>query len=229
MDEDEDDGRGAEGEDEPRCELERVEGADVFLSTQVNHCSVSPDGRRMVAVGDTNEVFLFDVGQGSGLVSPRLDRVPIAGRVNATNALGTRSQYLLTHVFQGSSSASFSTDWAPNGNQFAVASEGEPPHHVVQCPTSCLTLTARPTRRRCREHLRHPRPARHTRLLLPLPSVLPSGAPPSRRDPLAPERVLAQPGRGQEGQVQPAWVGRSPPDRVHRAPEPIPCAGRADV
>ena len=52
----------------------------------------------MVAVGDTNEVFLFSVSAGSG-------------------------QYNLTHVFNGSNDASFSTDWSPNGQQFAVASQ----------------------------------------------------------------------------------------------------------
>lgn len=52
----------------------------------------------MVAVGDTNEVFLFDVSHGSG-------------------------QYSLTHVFHGATDASFSTDWSPNGQQFAVASQ----------------------------------------------------------------------------------------------------------
>ena len=52
----------------------------------------------MVAVGDTNEIFLFDVSQSSG-------------------------QYNLTHVFNGATDASFSTDWSPNGHQFAVASQ----------------------------------------------------------------------------------------------------------
>lgn len=31
----------------------------ISLNTPVNHASVSPDGRSMVAVGDTNEVFVF--------------------------------------------------------------------------------------------------------------------------------------------------------------------------
>lgn len=31
------------------------------LPTAVNYASVSPDGRRLCAVGDSNQVFLFDV------------------------------------------------------------------------------------------------------------------------------------------------------------------------
>lgn len=60
--------------------------------------SVSPDGRRMVAVGDTNEVFLFDVLH--------------------------NGFYDLAHVFEGSEDASFSTDWSCSSSQFAVASQG---------------------------------------------------------------------------------------------------------
>ncbi|BGP18509.1 hypothetical protein JCM10213v2_006575 [Rhodosporidiobolus nylandii] len=46
-----------EGEE---CTLVPLPHEDIRLRTAVNHCSVSPDGRRMVAVGDTNEVFLYD-------------------------------------------------------------------------------------------------------------------------------------------------------------------------
>lgn len=49
-----------EGEDPlAHPELERVDR--IALGTPVNHTSVSPDGRTMVAVGDTNEVFVFAV------------------------------------------------------------------------------------------------------------------------------------------------------------------------
>ena len=53
----------------------------------------------MVAVGDTPEIFLFDVLH------------------NGT--------YELVYVFEGSEDASFSTDWSSNCDQFAVASQGE--------------------------------------------------------------------------------------------------------
>lgn len=41
-------------------ELEFVDR--IRLDTPINHTSISPDGRKMVAVGDTNEVFMFAVG-----------------------------------------------------------------------------------------------------------------------------------------------------------------------
>lgn len=40
--------------------LQRV--ASICLPTAVNYCAVSPDGKRMVAVGDSNQVFLYDIG-----------------------------------------------------------------------------------------------------------------------------------------------------------------------
>lgn len=40
-------------------ELEYIDKAR--FDTPINHTSVSPDGRSMVAVGDTNQVFVFDI------------------------------------------------------------------------------------------------------------------------------------------------------------------------
>lgn len=45
-------------EDKP--ELEYI--GKVRLPTPVNHTSLSPDGRTMIAVGDTNELFIFNIG-----------------------------------------------------------------------------------------------------------------------------------------------------------------------
>lgn len=36
----------------------------VRLDTSINHTSISPDGRTMVAVGDTNQAFVFDISAG---------------------------------------------------------------------------------------------------------------------------------------------------------------------
>ncbi|GAA5890855.1 hypothetical protein JCM5296_003443 [Sporobolomyces johnsonii] len=79
------------------CTLVPVPEEEVALRTAVNHCSVSPDGKRMVAVGDTNEVFLYDVKHGGG--------------------------YERMHVMEASEDASFSTDWSQDGMTFAVASQ----------------------------------------------------------------------------------------------------------
>lgn len=33
----------------------------IRMETPINHASVSPDGRSMVAVGDSNHIFVFDI------------------------------------------------------------------------------------------------------------------------------------------------------------------------
>lgn len=38
--------------------------ASISLPTAVNYCSVSPDGRKMIAVGDSNQVFMYDISAG---------------------------------------------------------------------------------------------------------------------------------------------------------------------
>lgn len=81
------------------CRLVPRTDQDIRLSTAVNHCSVSPDGKWLLAVGDTNEVFLYS--------SPRSDS----------------DQYELAHTFTASRDASFSTDWNEDNRTFAVASQ----------------------------------------------------------------------------------------------------------
>lgn len=78
------------------CTLARLEHLDVQLHTAINHCSTSPDGRRLVAVGDTNEIFLFDCA--------------------------SNGQFNHVQTFEASEDASFSTSWR-NEDQFAVASQ----------------------------------------------------------------------------------------------------------
>ncbi|SGY61942.1 BQ5605_C007g04627 [Microbotryum silenes-dioicae] len=70
---------------------------DLHFDTAINHTSVSPDGRRLVAVGDTNEIFLYDI-----------------------SLLG---EYTFVHSFEASEDASFSSDWSQTGDKFAVASQ----------------------------------------------------------------------------------------------------------
>lgn len=50
---------GEEQEEEDGPVLRKLK--KVGLDTPVNHCSTSPDGRWMVAVGDTNEVHVMNV------------------------------------------------------------------------------------------------------------------------------------------------------------------------
>ncbi|KAF9172140.1 hypothetical protein BGX21_007866 [Mortierella sp. AD011] len=68
----------------------------IQLPTAVNYTSVSPDGRKMVAVGDTNQVFLYDISVAGGY-----------------RKIGT---YTATE-------ASFSCAWNQSSEKFAVASQ----------------------------------------------------------------------------------------------------------
>ncbi|KAG0142335.1 hypothetical protein CROQUDRAFT_717720 [Cronartium quercuum f. sp. fusiforme G11] len=74
----------------------------IHLPVPVNHCSISPDKKTLVAVGDSNEVFLFDNR------SSRFQKRPTLSLNNVSSSIG-----------------SFSTSWSSNSFQFAVASEAE--------------------------------------------------------------------------------------------------------
>lgn len=68
----------------------------IRLNTAVNGVCVSPDGSRMVAVGDTNQAFLFGVGVG-----------PLAG-------------YEQLAILQTTKDAGFSCAWDQTSTKFAV-------------------------------------------------------------------------------------------------------------
>ncbi|RKP09441.1 WD40-repeat-containing domain protein [Thamnocephalis sphaerospora] len=70
--------------------------ATVQLPVAVNHATISPDSKTMVAVGDSDEIFIFDVRSGG---------------------------YFHTSTLKGAEDAGFSTAWNRAGDQFAVASQ----------------------------------------------------------------------------------------------------------
>ncbi|KAF9276806.1 hypothetical protein BGZ88_001507 [Linnemannia elongata] len=69
----------------------------IQLPTAVNYCSVSPDGRKMVAVGDSNQVFLYDISVAGG--------------------------YQKIGTYTATTEASFSCAWNQSSEKFAVASQ----------------------------------------------------------------------------------------------------------
>ncbi|SPO30042.1 uncharacterized protein UTRI_05881 [Ustilago trichophora] len=69
----------------------------LHYSTAINHSSLSPDQRTLIAVGDTPEVFIHTVSR-SG-------------------------EYTKIATYTASSDACFSTTWSPDGSKFAVASQ----------------------------------------------------------------------------------------------------------
>ncbi|KAJ3359710.1 hypothetical protein GGF32_009055 [Allomyces javanicus] len=76
--------------------MERV--ASISLPTAVNHAAVSPDGTKLVAVGDTSQVFMFDA------------------RPNGSY------ERMATLTAPGSSSG-FSCSWNYSSEKFAIASQ----------------------------------------------------------------------------------------------------------
>lgn len=69
----------------------------LHYSTAINHSSLSPDQRTLIAVGDTPQVFIHSVSR-SG-------------------------EYTKIATYTASSDACFSTTWSPDGSKFAVASQ----------------------------------------------------------------------------------------------------------
>ncbi|EPZ34813.1 WD40 repeat-like protein [Rozella allomycis CSF55] len=68
---------------------------DITLPTAVNYASVSPDGKKMIAVGDSNHVYMYDITETSG--------------------------YRRVGTFTGSTEAGFNCAWSQNSDKFAVA------------------------------------------------------------------------------------------------------------
>ncbi|KAJ3033844.1 hypothetical protein HDV00_005693 [Rhizophlyctis rosea] len=75
--------------------LQRI--TSISLPTAVNYAAVSPDGRKLVAVGDSPQVFLFDISASGG--------------------------YELVDTWQATSDAGFSCAWNQSSDKFAVASQ----------------------------------------------------------------------------------------------------------
>ncbi|KAK9718180.1 hypothetical protein K7432_005695 [Basidiobolus ranarum] len=70
--------------------------ASISFPTAVNYAAVSPDGTKMVAVGDSNEVFLFDI---------------------------TADGYKNVATYTSTIDAGFSCAWNQSSDKFAVASQ----------------------------------------------------------------------------------------------------------
>ncbi|KAA1107534.1 hypothetical protein PGT21_017625 [Puccinia graminis f. sp. tritici] len=86
--------------------------SSIIFPVPVNHCSVSPDSKTMVAVGDSSEVFIYDCQ------NAHQSNEPLIGDWR----LGPRKIYL---PGVSALTGSFSTSWNQYGDKFAVASEGE--------------------------------------------------------------------------------------------------------
>lgn len=75
--------------------LQRI--SSITLPTAVNYSSVSPDGRKLCVVGDSNQVFLYDISHSGG--------------------------YQRIATYTTTSDAGFSCAWNQSSEKFAVASQ----------------------------------------------------------------------------------------------------------
>jgi WD40 repeat protein len=76
-------------------DLQRI--TNINLPTAVNYASVSPDGTKLVAVGDSPQVFIYEIG--------------------------SSGSYQRIATLNGSNEASFSCAWNQSSDKFAVASQ----------------------------------------------------------------------------------------------------------
>ncbi|KAL7412365.1 WD40-repeat-containing domain protein [Mrakia frigida] len=76
----------------------KVDVGEVQVGVPVNHTSLSPDGRTLLSVGDSNEVHLFSVLYGG-------------------------EKYKKLATYKAGDDAGFSTAWSPDGRKFAVAGQ----------------------------------------------------------------------------------------------------------
>ncbi|KAI0789926.1 hypothetical protein C8Q75DRAFT_793057 [Abortiporus biennis] len=99
------------------------------LDVPVNHCSallttvqsasISPDGRTLLSVGDSPDVFLHRISGGS-----RITFAPMT-KLSLSPYISTSASMINSHTSYGASPipASFSTAFSANGSKFAVASQ----------------------------------------------------------------------------------------------------------
>lgn len=96
----------------------------IQIEVPVNHCSVSPSGQYLVAVGDSNEVFIFT----SGAAFPSPYRSILSPSAVSSGA-GEGTSWILCQTFRipgvNPGVGSFHTSWRSRGHgtEFAVASE----------------------------------------------------------------------------------------------------------
>jgi hypothetical protein len=105
--------RGAKGVDGPPKRIS--EAGTLRLDVPVNHSSISPDGRTLLSVGDSPQVYLHGMTGGARITFNPLARLTLPPFDTPANV----------HPSQGAGAlpASFCTAFSPSGSKFAVASQ----------------------------------------------------------------------------------------------------------
>ncbi|KAI0636006.1 WD40-repeat-containing domain protein [Trametes polyzona] len=99
-------------DDEPRL----VEIGELKLDVPVNHSSVSPDGRTLLSVGDSPDVYLHRLTGGAHVSFAPIAKLSLSSYIQYPHAGDGRAAV-------SSVPASFSTSFSADGSKFAVASQ----------------------------------------------------------------------------------------------------------
>ncbi|KAK7682499.1 hypothetical protein QCA50_014299 [Cerrena zonata] len=91
---------------------------ELHLDVPVNHSSISPDGRTLLSVGDSPDVYLHRISGGARLSFTLVNKFSLSPYINAPMASSYNHPYSSSAV-----PASFSTAFSANGSKFAVASQ----------------------------------------------------------------------------------------------------------
>ncbi|KAI9511910.1 hypothetical protein F5148DRAFT_1167363 [Russula earlei] len=105
--------RGAKGVDGPPKRIS--EAGTLRLEVPVNHSSISPDGRTLLSVGDSPQVYLHGMTGGARITFTPLAQLTLPPFDSPSSVHPLHSA--------GALPASFSTAFSPSGSKFAVASQ----------------------------------------------------------------------------------------------------------
>ncbi|KAK3051508.1 hypothetical protein LTS18_012409, partial [Coniosporium uncinatum] len=95
------------------------EAAVLELPFAINHSTISPNGKTLIAVGDVHQAYFYE----------RRDPVLPASKLRSTGSVSLQSSWEMINIFKlhvpprSNTFGYFSTAWSPNGRMCAVASE----------------------------------------------------------------------------------------------------------
>ncbi|KAH9831631.1 WD40-repeat-containing domain protein [Rhodofomes roseus] len=94
------------------------DGGQLKLDVAVNHSSISPDGRTLLCVGDSPDVFLYRIRGGAHLSFDPISKLSLAPYIANSPYYYTPSTLSINSV-----PASFSTAFSADGSKFVVGSQ----------------------------------------------------------------------------------------------------------
>ncbi|KAI0091065.1 hypothetical protein BDY19DRAFT_991647 [Irpex rosettiformis] len=93
----------------------------LVLDVPVNHSSISPDGRTLLSIGDSPDVYLHRISGGAQARFTQMTKLSLSPYISASSSY---SYGFMSPYQQGTPvPASFSSSFSANGSKFAVASQ----------------------------------------------------------------------------------------------------------